>query len=98
MGKVVCNAVCTEFALDICAGAAGAVALGIAALDHKSGNNAVEYQPVIKIAVGKLYKVFDCYRRDVVIKLKLDHAAVFHSDFGIDRIVEFGIIHGGFSF
>src|SRR3954451_10587569 len=38
---------------DRVAGAAGAVALGIAALDHEAGHDAVEAQPVVEALVGE---------------------------------------------
>lgn len=57
MLQVVLEAVGGKLALDGITGAAHADALGVAALDHKAGDHAVKYDPVIKALLHKRNKV-----------------------------------------
>ena len=50
------HAVCSKLALDVPAGAAGAVAQRAAALDHKAGDHAVEGQAVVKPSLTSFLK------------------------------------------
>ena len=79
------KAVCLELAADAVAGAAGADALGVAALDHKAGDDAVENKPVIEAALYKGDEVVDGVGSDLGIKLSLHDCTVFHfkGDYGI---------------
>ena len=79
------KAVCLELAADAVARAAGADALGVAALDHKAGDDAVENKPVIEAALYKGDEVVDGVGSDLGIKLSLHDCAVFHfkGDYGI---------------
>ena len=90
--EIVLKAVHKELALDAVAGAAHAGAGGVAALDHKVFDDAVEDQAVIEALVGQINEVIDALRRDLGIELALDDAAVFHGD-GEDGI---GHISGSF--
>src|SRR5699024_1391224 len=67
-----------ELALDAVAGASHAGALGVAALNHEAGDDAVENQPVIKALVDQAEEVVDGVRRELGVELSLDDAAVLH--------------------
>jgi len=86
--QAVLEAVGGKLALDAVAGAADADALGIAALDHKALNNAVENQSVIKALIDQGDEIVDGVGGDIGIELRLDDIAVFHFDCdnGIVRI------------
>ena len=83
--QVVLHAVGGELALDAVAGAAHAVAVGAAALDHKAGDDPVEDQAVIVPGVGQGDEVAHALGCDVGIQLGHDLAAVLHLK-GHDRI------------
>lgn len=78
--QVVLDAVEEELALDAVAGAAHTGAFGTATLNHEAGNDSVENQTVIKMAVAQVDEVADALGRFVGIQLALDDAAVFHGD------------------
>ena len=80
MLEIVGNAVHFELALDRVAGAAYADALGVAALDHKAANDAVEDNAVIKLILYQRDKVVDRVGCNLGIKLGLYDIAVFHFD------------------
>ncbi len=67
-----------KLALYAVAGAAGSVALGVAALDHKALYDPVEYEPVIKAGICKGDEVRHGVGRDFGIELDLDGLAVIH--------------------
>ena len=78
MLEIVFEAVAGKLALDAVAGAAGACALGVAALNHKAGDDTVEDDTVVKALVYKGDKVVDCVGGDFGVKLCLHDVAVFH--------------------
>ena len=78
--QLVLEAVGTELALDAVAGAAGANALGVAALDHKAGDDPVENDAVIEALLHQGDKVVDGVGGHLRVQLRLDDAAVFHFD------------------
>ena len=86
MLEVVFKAVNSEFTLYAVARTAGAGTVGVAALDHEAGNDAVEGKTVIEAFSCKAYKIAYGLRCDVGIELELDDAAVFHLD-GCDDLV-----------
>ena len=63
-----------KFALDAVAGAAHTGALGVAALNHKSGDNPVEDGAVIEALLHQGDKVLDGIGGDLRIKLRLKGA------------------------
>ena len=67
--------------------AAGAVAVGVAALDHEAVNNTVESQPVIEMLLCQLHKVGNADRRCIRIQFHLDGAVILHFNF---RMVDAG--------
>ena len=85
MDQVVLHAVLGKLALDGVAGAAHAVAVGAAALDHKAGDAAVEDQAVIKALLHQADEVVHAVGGHVGVELGLDDAAVFHFN-GHNRI------------
>ena len=91
----VCPTVCTEFALDVFLCAAHAIALGIAALDHKALDNSVENKAVVKALLYELFKILYGDGCCLGIKLELDHTAVLHFDyyhFFSPFVIYFGIV------
>src|SRR5262249_26147445 len=68
--------------LDLVAGAARAVALGIAALHHESGLYAMEGEPVVEALLGEGDEVLDGLRRVLGEEFDLDGAALLHGDLG----------------
>src|SRR5699024_1066463 len=76
----VSHAVGGKLALDLPAGAAGAVAQRAAALDHEPGDDAVEGQAVVKAGLDQFFKIFAGDGGGLLIELDVDDAAVFHSD------------------
>src|SRR3990172_4881973 len=74
--------VLVELGLDLVAGAARAVALGVAALDDEAGLDAVEGQPVVEALLGERDKVLDGLGRVTGEELDLDDAALLHGDLG----------------
>ena len=76
----VVDAVGGKLALDVPAGAAGAVAQRAAALDHKAGDHAVEGQAVVKALADQLLEILTGDRSGFFVQLDIDDAAVFHSN------------------
>ena len=74
-----------EFTGDLVSRAAHAGAFGIAALDHESGDDAMEDHAVIKLFVDQRDEVVDRIGSDFRIQFRLDDIAVLHLD-GYDRI------------
>src|SRR5699024_4190868 len=74
------HAVGGELALDLPAGAAGAVAQRAAALDHEPGDDPVEGQAVVKAGLDQFFKILAGDGGGLFIELDVDDAAVFHSD------------------
>ena len=72
--------VCTELADDVLLRAAHTVTEGIAALDHKAGDNSVEGETVVEALLNEIFEVFYGLGGVLGIELKLDLAAVFHFD------------------
>ena len=80
MLQIVGYAVGSEFTLDAVAGTAHAGAVGTSALDHKTADDTVEDQTIVKMLVDQTDEIvngFGCY---VGIKLTFDHTAVFHGN------------------
>src|SRR5262245_4883224 len=71
-----------ELRLDLVTGTAGAVALGIAALDHEARLDAMEGESVVEALVGEGDEVLDGLGRIVGKELDLDDTALLHSDLG----------------
>ena len=67
-------------ALDVVAGAADAHALGVAALDHEAGDDAVEDQPIVEAGIGQGDEVAHGLGRDLRVELTLHLAAILHGD------------------
>ena len=80
VGEGVFHAVVGEFALDGLIGAAGAVAVGVAALHHEALHNAVEGQAVIEALVGQLEEVFHGNGSRVGVQLHGNGAVVLDLD------------------
>ena len=78
-----------EFALDAVAGAAGASAVRVAALDHEAQDDPVEDEAIIEAAVGQGDEVLHALGRHFGVQLQLDDAAVLHGD-GDDGV---GLVH-----
>ena len=78
MLQVILEAVGRKLAPDAVAGAAHAGAVGVAALDHKAGDDPVEDQAVIKALAYKGDEIVDGVGSDLRVELGLDHVAVFH--------------------
>ena len=76
--QLVFEAVAGELALDGIARAAHAGALGVAALDHEAGDDAVEDHAVIKALFDQGDEVVDGVGGDLRIELGADDAAVIH--------------------
>ena len=74
------HAVGGKLALDVPAGAAGAVAQRAAALDHEAGDHAVEGQAVVKALADQLLEILTGDRSGFFVQLDIDDAAVFHSN------------------
>ena len=97
--QLVIKAVCRKFALDAVAGAAGAVAIGVAALDHKAGDDAVEGEAVVEALTGEVAEIANALGREIGVELKLDNSAVLHGDGCVDlvhKFFSFGSIIGFF--
>ena len=82
------EAVAGELALDVVAGAAHAVAVGTAALDHEAGDHPVEDQAVIKAPVGQGDEIVDRVGGLLGVQLAGHDGAVFHGD-GNDGVLHF---------
>ena len=76
----VVDAVGGKLALDVPAGAAGAVAQRAAALDHKAGDDTVEGQAVVKALLDQLFEILTGDGGNFLVQLDVDDAAVFHSN------------------
>ena len=74
------KAVAGELAPDVIAGAAHAVAVGAAALDHEAGDDPVEDQAVIKALVGQGNKVVHRIGGLLRVQLSRHNPAVFHGN------------------
>ena len=82
---ILAEAVAGELAVDLIAGAAHAVSVGAAALDHEAGDDPVEGQAVIEALVSQRDEVVDGVGSLLGIQLAAHNAAVLHSD-GYDGI------------
>ena len=82
VGQGIFHAVGGKLALDGVLRAAGAVAVGVAALHHEPGDDAVERQAVIKAGVGKVHEVLHSDGRGVSVQLHGDGAIVLNFNFG----------------
>src|SRR5215472_10749916 len=69
-----------DFGDDFVAGTAGAVALGVAALDHEAFLHAMEGQAVVKALVDQLFEVLDRLRSDFRIELDYERAVLRFDD------------------
>ena len=69
-----------EFPLDPVPGSSHAGAVRVPALDHESGDDAVEDDAVIEAAVGQMDEVLDRVGGGFGIELHLDDASVLHGD------------------
>src|SRR6267142_549362 len=69
-----------ELRLDLIAGAAGAVALGAAALHDEIRDDPVELQPVVEALLGERDEVLDGLRRVLRVELHPDLAALLERD------------------
>ena len=76
----VVDAIGGKLALDVPAGAAGAVAQRAAALDHKAGDDTVEGQAVVKAFLDQLFEILTGDGGNFLVQLDVDDAAVFHSN------------------
>ena len=83
MRQVIFHAVGGKFALDGILRAAGAVAVGVAALHHEPGDDAVEGQAVVKPIIGQIHEVLDGDGGDVAVQLHGDGAVVLNVDLGV---------------
>ena len=80
MRNIVFHSIAGKFALDGILCSAGSVSVWISALDHKSVNDPVEGQTVIKIVLYQLYKICDCDGCGVCIQLYIDLAIILYGD------------------
>ena len=78
--QVVFETVAGKFALDAVAGAAGTSAQRVAALNHETGNDAVEDHTVIKTLVNQGDEVVHRVGCNFGVQLCLNDTAVFHFD------------------
>ena len=78
MLQLILKPVGPELSADAVAGSADADALRISALDHESGNDAVEDQAVIEALFHQGDKVVHRVRSNLRIEFRLDDIAVFH--------------------
>ena len=83
--EIVLEAVGGKFALDLVTGAARAVAVRVAALDHKTGDNAVKHHTIVKAGIRQRDEVVDGVGRKLGIELTAHHRAAFHFN-GHNRI------------
>ena len=88
---VLAEAVGGELAVDLIAGAAHAVAVGAAALDHEAGDDPVEGQAVIEALVSQRDEVVDGVGSLLGIQLAAHNAAVLHGD-GYDGIAHISFV------
>ena len=76
MADGILDAVIRKLAFDRLSGAAEAVALGIAALDHEAVNDAVEGQAVVEALIRQLHKIFHGDGGYALVEFQLDGAVV----------------------
>ena len=80
MGQRIFHAVGRKLALDGVLRAAGAVAVGVAALHHETGDDAVEGQAIVKPIIGQIHKVLYGNGGGVAVQLHGDSAVVLNVD------------------
>ena len=80
MGQRIFHAVGRKLALDGVLRAAGAVAVGVAALHHETGDDAVEGQAIVKPVIGQVHKVLHGDGSGVAVQLHGDGAVVLNVD------------------
>ena len=99
--QLVVHAVTRELALDLLIGASGAVALGVAALDHKIRNDAVEGKSVVEAVTCESNEVLYSDGRGVAVKHNCDGAVVLNGDlygvFSLDTLGKGVLIRGSHS-
>ena len=87
MGNRIHKAVGGELAFNRLTRSAGAVAVGIAALNHETFHNAVKCQTVIKSVVRQRDKIINRFRRGVAVQRDFNYAVIFHRNHGVIRAV-----------
>ena len=80
VGQRIFHAVGRKLALDGVLRAAGAVAVGVAALHHETGDDAVEGQAIVKPIIGQIHKVLYGNGGGVAVQLHGDGAVVLNVD------------------
>ena len=90
MGEIVFETVGAELALDDLTAAALAIAVGIAALDHKASIDTVEGQAVVKALVDQVDKIVDGDGGNIGIQLHEDGTVIFDRHFGIVLAADIG--------
>ena len=98
MGEGVIDAVLGELTGNLLRGTAGAVALGVTALNHKVFNNTVEGQAVIKAFANKLLEVGNGNGSACGVELNDDIAVVLFALIVGVRNVELDVVGGGFRY
>ena len=83
VGQRIFHAVGRKLALDGVLRSAGAVAVGVAALHHEPGDDAVEGESVIKAVVGQIHEVLDGNGGGVAVQFHGDGAVVLNLDLGV---------------
>ena len=80
MLKVVWETVSGELSFDAVAGPAHSGALRVATLDHKTIDDTMEDQSIVKPFLNQRDKILYCVWCDIRIQFNFDHAAIFHFD------------------
>ena len=83
MGDAVFNAVGGKFTLDRLFAAAGAVMVGIAALNHKAVDDPVKGQSIVEALVGKIKEVLNRNRSGISVQFDRNSSPILDVDFNM---------------
>ena len=80
MGNIIFYAIIGKFTFDGLIRSTSSIALWITTLNHKSVNDPMESQSVIKVLLYQFYKICYCNRCCIRIQFHINLAVIFHCD------------------
>ena len=80
MRNIIFHTICRELTFDGLLRTAGSVSIGIAALDHESGDDAMESQTIVEAFICQIDKVGYRNRGSICIQFQRNSAIILHID------------------
>ena len=80
MRNIIFHTICRELTFDGLLRTAGSVSIGIAALDHESGDDTMESQTIVEAFICQIDKVGYRNRGSICIQFQRNRAIILHID------------------